>query len=206
MLAVDDGYEIYFSCQYPCMMSLIHRWNVKTIMLLNIHTIVALFCSRPLLRQGRPTVLEEPTRHLSRQGRGFIRPPMFPTPPRFLLCLRGSGQGVMFINCWHQMSNRVLWIQSLCCCTGYHVIREWVLHLLDGLNVCLGHTYASNQCLSLSLSLSLSPCPSSHKNAFNHIQDSTACNHSRANPEMQQPSISAFLDGQTNYHLITETF
>ena len=40
------------------------------------------FCKGALFRgKGGPPVLEEPARHLPRQGRGFVRPPICPTPP-----------------------------------------------------------------------------------------------------------------------------
>ena len=40
------------------------------------------FCKGALFRgKGGPPVLEQPAQHLPRQGRGFVRPPICPTPP-----------------------------------------------------------------------------------------------------------------------------
>ena len=40
------------------------------------------FCKGALFRgKGGPPVLEKPAMHLPRQGRGFVRPPICPTPP-----------------------------------------------------------------------------------------------------------------------------
>ena len=50
--------------------------------------------------KGGPPVLEEPARHILHQGRGFVRPPVCPTPPAVR-----SAYGGQLTDCWHRISS-----------------------------------------------------------------------------------------------------
>ena len=72
-----------------------------------------LFCKGALFRgKGGPPVLEKPARHLPRQGRGFVRPPVCPTPPA-ISSPYGRASGGQLTDCWHQMSSYVQYIQQI---------------------------------------------------------------------------------------------
>ena len=46
--------------------------------------------------KGGPPVLDKPARHLPRQGRGFVRPPVCPTPPALSSFYGGASGGQRF--------------------------------------------------------------------------------------------------------------
>ena len=55
---------------------------------------VVFFCKGALFQgKGGPPVLEQPVRHLPRLGRGFVRPPICPTPPAISSSYGGSVRG-----------------------------------------------------------------------------------------------------------------
>ena len=87
---------------------------------------LAFFCKGALFRgKGGSPVLEKPARHLPRQGQGFVRPPVCPTPPA-ISSSYGGASGGQLTDCWHQMSNYVQCILFLCCCIVSYVINEWI--------------------------------------------------------------------------------
>ena len=59
---------------------------------------------RPLSRQGRPAGIRKTGLASLRQGRGFFRPPVCPTPPA-ISSPYGGASGGQLTNCWHQMSS-----------------------------------------------------------------------------------------------------
>ena len=84
-----------------------------------------LFFVKGALFRGKegPPVLEKPARHLPPQGRGFVRPPVCPTPPTIR---RASGG--QLTDCWHQMSSYLCSIYSISLLLYWvsYVISEWI--------------------------------------------------------------------------------
>ena len=82
---------------------------------------ISFFCKGALFRgKGGPPVLEKPAQHLPRQGRGFVRPPVCPTPPT-ISSSYGGPSGGQLTDCWHQMSSYDQYILFLCCCIVCHM-------------------------------------------------------------------------------------
>ena len=71
---------------------------------------MSFFCKGALFRgMGGPPVLEKLARHLPRQGRGFVRPPICPTPP-IISSSYGGASGGPLTDCWHQMNSYLQYI------------------------------------------------------------------------------------------------
>ena len=60
------------------------------------------------------------SRHLPRQGRGFVKPPVCPTPPA-IHSSYGGASGGQFTDCWHPMSSYGRYILFLCYCIVCHM-------------------------------------------------------------------------------------
>ena len=58
----------------------------------------------PLLRQGTPTSIRKTGSASSEPGRGFVRPPVSPTPPT-ISSTYGGASGDQLTDCWHQMNS-----------------------------------------------------------------------------------------------------
>ena len=88
----------------------------------------------PLSRQGRPTGIRITGSVSSAPGRGFVRPPVCPTPPAICSSYRGASWGQL-TDCWHQMSSYDQYILVLCCCILYHMSSR--SGLVDAVLICL---------------------------------------------------------------------
>ena len=94
--------------------------------------ILSFFDRGALFRGNRgPPVLKQPARHLSRQGRGFVRPPVCPTPAAFSSAYGGASGGQL-TDCWHQMSSYGQYILFLCCYCRICMVQIQVLPLHNG--------------------------------------------------------------------------
>ena len=83
---------------------------------LRVASTLIFFVKGALFRgKGGPPVLEEPARHRPRQGQGFVRPPVCPTPPP-ISSTYGRASGSQLTDCWHQISSCGQCILCLCYC------------------------------------------------------------------------------------------
>ena len=81
------------------------RYQELRISRIDLHLPPIFFCKGALFwGKGGSPVLEKPTRHLPRQGRGFVRPSICPTPPA-ISSPYGRASGGQLTDCWHQMSS-----------------------------------------------------------------------------------------------------
>ena len=94
-----------------------HRRHRSSVLSSEIHfDLPIFFCVGALFRgKGGPPVLEKPARHLPRQGQGFVRPPVCPTPPT-ISSTYGGASGGQLTDCCHQMSSYGQCILFLYCC------------------------------------------------------------------------------------------